>query len=117
MSARSAFLSEKTGDSGKQEGSTDSGVAAGGRNAGGATDPSGGFFAVFAMTLDEDLPMTNPDVRDIDPDYTGYNAAICLTPGGSPHMYLYSLDQRGSVPPAVVPFSILEKSDDKEKLI
>ena len=79
---------------------------------GSASDPSGGVFAVFAMTLDENMSITNLDVWDIDPDYTGYEAAISLTPGGYPYVYLYKLNPQGSVQPAVVPFSVLEKSEN-----
>ena len=79
---------------------------------GSAADPSGGAPAVFAMTLDENMSATNLDVWNIDPDYAGYEAKICLAPGGYPYVYLYRLDQQGSVQPAVVPFSMLEKSEN-----
>ena len=69
------------------------------------------------MTLDENMSMTNLDVWDIDPDYTGYKAAIYLTRSGFPYVYLYSLDQQGSVQPAVVPFSMLEKSENDYDII
>ena len=84
---------------------------------GSAADPTGSAFAVFAMTLDENMSMTNLDVWDIDPDYTGYKAAIYLTRSGFPYVYLYSLDQQGSVQPAVVPFSMLEKSENDYDII
>ena len=84
---------------------------------GSADDPTGSAFAVFAMTLDENMSMTNLDVWDIDPDYTGYKAAIYLTRSGFPYVYLYSLDQQGSVQPAVVPFSMLEKSENDYDII
>jgi hypothetical protein len=84
---------------------------------GSAADPSGGAPAVFAMTLDENMSATNLDVWDIDPDYAGYEAKICLAPGGYPYVYLYRLDQQGSVQPAVVPFSMLEKSENDYEII
>ncbi len=84
---------------------------------GSAAAPSGGVFVVFAMTLDENMSVTDLDVRNIDPDYTGYKAAISLTPGGDPYVYLYSPDQQGSVQPAVVPFSVLEKSGNDYGII
>ena len=84
---------------------------------GSAADPSGGVFAVFAMALDENMFITDLNVWDIDPDYTGYEAAIRLTPNGYPYVYLYSPDQQGSVQPAVVPFSVLKKSDNDYGII
>jgi hypothetical protein len=69
------------------------------------------------MTLNENMSATNLDVWNIDPDYAGYETKICLAPDGYPYVYLYRLDQQGSVQPAVVPFSMLEKSENDYEII
>ncbi len=84
---------------------------------GSAAEPSRGISAVFAMTLNADMTLMNLDVRDIDPDYKGCEASVCLTPGGFPYVYLYHRDHPESVQPAVVPFSVLERSAEDYGII
>lgn len=66
------------------------------------------IFAAFAMTLDEDMNVTGLDVRNIDPDYLGCEAAFSMTASGFPYVYLYNRWQPDAVCPVVIPFSLLE---------
>lgn len=79
---------------------------------GSAADASDGSCAVFAMTLDENMAMTHLEVWNADPDYTGCDAVISLAPDGYPYVYLYDRNHSGSVRPAVVPLSVMQKSND-----
>ncbi len=74
-------------------------------------------FAAFAMTLDEDMNVTGLDVRNIDPDYLGCEAAFSVTAAGFPYVYLYNRWQPDAVCPAVIPFSLLEPADQDYGLI
>ena len=69
-------------------------------------------LSVFAMTLDAEMNVTNLEVRSIDPDYAGCEAEIRLTPGGYPYVYLFNRDKPQKIRPAVIPFSLAEKSSD-----
>ena len=79
---------------------------------GSAVDSSRGIIAVFAMTLDKGMNVAGLDVWDIDSEYNGCEASVCLSPGGFPYAYLFNRNHPESIQPAVVPISMLERSSE-----
>ena len=79
---------------------------------GSAVDSSRGMIAIFAMTLDKGMNVAGLDVWDIDSEYNGCEASVCLSPGGFPYVYLFHRNHPESIQPAVVPISMLERSSE-----
>ena len=52
------------------------------------------------------------DVWDIDSEYSGCEASVCLSPGGFPYVYLFNRNHPESIQPAVVPISMLGRSSE-----
>ena len=67
-------------------------------------------YTAFAMTIDENLNVSQLDVRKIDPDYRNYNPEILIASDGTPYVFIenYSETPRW---PVLIPFSELKKSN------
>ena len=74
-------------------------------------------YTVFRMELDEGLNVRALDVRDIDPVYDAYNAAVYPAPDGTAYVMVCKTDNPGGrLRPVLIPFDLLEKSGDDHGL-
>ena len=68
------------------------------------------IYTAFAMTIDENLNVSQLDVRKIDPDYRNYNPEILIASDGTPYVFVENMSETPRWP-VLIPFSELKKSN------
>jgi len=65
-------------------------------------------YSVFAMTVDAGMNIRGLDVRNIDPAYHDYSPRFYLAPDGTAYVFICDLNEKPTLHPVLIPFSILE---------
>ena len=74
-------------------------------------------YTVFRMTIDDEMHVQNLDIRKIDPVYDAYGAGIYTAQDRTAYVMIYKTDNtNGRLRPVLIPFDLLEKSEDDHSL-